>query len=257
MSEGAFSLVGQAAIVTGASAGLGAIIARALAGAGCAVVLGARRLTELEAVGAEIEGAGGRSRAVRADLRDPAHAEALVSACTEAFGRLDGLVLNAGVQALGPAEEEDLGAFADVLAVNVTAQMALAAAGARAMIAGGGGGWVIAMSSILGRRAGTGAGVAAYTASKGAIEQLVRELGRQWAPHGIRVNALAPGFFPTAMNAPMVADPARRAAIIARTPMGRAGEPEDLAGVAVFLASPAARFVTGQTLAVDGGMSAW
>jgi NAD(P)-dependent dehydrogenase (short-subunit alcohol dehydrogenase family) len=116
---------------------------------------------------------------------------------------------------------------------------------------------MIAMSSILGRRAGTGAGVAAYAASKGAVEQLVRELGRQWAGHGIRVNALAPGYFPTAMNAPMVATPERLQAILARTPMGRAGAPEDLAGAAVFLASPAAGFITGQVLAVDGGMSCW
>ena len=120
-------------------------------------------------------------------------------------------MLNAGVSTLAPAEQEDLAAFADVLAVNVTAQAALAAAAARAMIPAGGG-WMIAMGSILGRRAGTGPGVAAYAASKAAVEQLVRELARQWAPHGIRVNAIAPGYFPTAMNAPMVADPERLAA---------------------------------------------
>jgi NAD(P)-dependent dehydrogenase (short-subunit alcohol dehydrogenase family) len=253
---GPFSLEGQAAIVTGASSGLGAIMARGLAGAGCAVLVAARREPELERLAGEIAAAGGRALARRADLRDPAHAEDLVGAALAAFGRLDGVVLNAGVSTLAPAEAEDMEAFADVLAVNVTAQVALAAAAARAMIPGGGG-WMIAMSSILGRRAGTGAGVAAYAASKGAIEQLVRELARQWAPHGIRVNGLAPGYFPTAINAPMVADPARRAAIIARTPMGRAGEPDDLVGAAVFLASRAAGFVTGHTLALDGGMSCW
>jgi NAD(P)-dependent dehydrogenase (short-subunit alcohol dehydrogenase family) len=251
-----FSLEGQAAIVTGASSGLGAIMARGLAQAGCAVLVAARREPELERLAGEIAAAGGRAAARRADLRDPAHAEDLVAGALEAFGRLDGVVLNAGTSTLGPAEREDMAAFADVLAVNVTAQMALAAAAARAMIPAGGG-WMIALSSILGRRAGTGPGVAAYTASKGAIEQLVRELARQWAPHGIRVNGLAPGYFPTTMNAPMVADPERLAAILARTPLGRAGEPEDLTGAAVFLASRAAGFVTGHTLALDGGMSCW
>jgi NAD(P)-dependent dehydrogenase (short-subunit alcohol dehydrogenase family) len=129
-----FSLEGQAAIVTGASSGLGAIIADALADAGCAVVLAARREAELR-VGAErITARGGRALARRADLRDPGHAEELVETALDAFGRLDGVVLNAGASAMGPAESEDLAAFADVLAVNVTAQMALAAAGARAMM---------------------------------------------------------------------------------------------------------------------------
>jgi NAD(P)-dependent dehydrogenase (short-subunit alcohol dehydrogenase family) len=242
--------------VTGASSGLGAIMARGLADAGCSVLVAARREERLTELVGEIAGRGGRAVARRADLRDPGHAEDLVAAAQEAFGRLDGVVLNAGVATIAPAEQEDLAAFADVMAVNVTAQMALAAAAARAMIPAGGG-WMIAVSSILGRRAGTGGGVAAYTASKGAIEQLVRELARQWAPRGIRVNGIAPGYFPTAMNAPMIADPVRRAQILGRTPMGRTGEPEDLAGVAVFLASRAAGFVTGHTLAVDGGMGAW
>lgn len=250
-------LAGQAAVVTGASAGLGAIMARGLAAAGCAVVVAARRAPLLEEVAAGIAAGGGRAVAHPCDLRDPGHAEALVTAAHEAFGRLDGVVLNAATATVAPAEAEDPGAFADVLAVNVAAQAALAAAGARAMIAAGRGGWMVLMASILGRRAGTGPGVAAYVASKIAVEGLTRELARQWAPHAIRVNALAPGYFPTEMNAPMTADPGRRAALIARTPMGRAGEPADLTGPLVFLASDAARFVTGHTLPVDGGMSCW
>lgn len=254
---GAFTIAGQAAIVTGASSGLGRIMARGLAEAGCAVLLAARREAELAELADEIAAAGGRAAWRRADLRERDHAERLVAAALEEFGRLDGVILNAGVSTQGPAEREDLEAFADVLEVNVTAQVALAAAAARQMIAAERGGWVIALSSIIGRRAGTGPGVAAYTASKGAIEQLVRELGRQWAPHGIRVNGVSPGYFPTALNAPLTATPERRAALIGRTPLGRAGEPADITGVVVFLASPAARFVTGHTIAVDGGMACW
>jgi NAD(P)-dependent dehydrogenase (short-subunit alcohol dehydrogenase family) len=252
-----FRLDGQSAIVTGASSGLGAIIADALADAGCAVVLAARREEELRRGAEAIAARGGRALARRADLRDPGHAEDLVRAAIEAFGRLDGVVLNAGASTLAAAHEEDLAAFADILQVNVTAQMALAAAAARAMIGAGRGGWMIAQSSILARKAGTGPGVAAYTASKAAIEQLIRELARQWAPHGIRVNGLAPGFFPTAMNAPMVADEGRLAQLVARIPLGRPGQPADLAGVAVFLASPAAGYITGQVIPLDGGMTCW
>ena len=250
-------LDGQAAIVTGASSGLGAIMARGLADAGCAVLLAARRADRLDALAREVTAAGGRAVAHPADLRDPAHPTQLVDACMHAFGRLDGVVLNAAASTIARAEDEDPAAFMDVLQVNVGAQSALAAAAARRMIAAGGGGWMILMSSILGRKAGTGPGVAAYVASKIAVEGLTRELARQWAPHGIRVNALAPGYFPTEMNAPMTADPGRRDALIGRTPMGRAGEPQDLVGPALFLAGGASRFVTGHVLPVDGGMACW
>jgi NAD(P)-dependent dehydrogenase (short-subunit alcohol dehydrogenase family) len=256
-ADARFSLAGQAAIVTGASSGLGEMMAGGLAQAGCALLLAARREGELARVASAIEGAGGRALAHPADLRDPGHAEELVAAALAAFGRLDGVVLNAATSTIGPAEQEEAAAFEDVLRVNVGAQAALAAAAARAMIDGGGGGWMILMSSILGRKAGTGPGVAAYASSKIAVEGLTRELARQWAPHGIRVNALAPGYFPTEMNAPMTADPGRRVALVARIPLGRAGEPDDIAGVAVFLASRAAGYVTGQVLPLDGGMSIW
>jgi len=256
MNPGRFDIAGQAAIVTGASDGLGAIIARGLAGAGCAVVLAARRSERLEALADELTSVGGRALAVPCDVRDPTHAERLIAAALDAFGRLDGVVLSAGIATVAPAEHEDMDVFADVLTVDVTAQVRLAAACARVMIPAGGG-WMITLSSILGRRAGTGGGVAAYTAAKGAIEQLTRELARQWAPAGIRVNAISPGYFPTSMNAPMVAAPGRLEAMIRRIPLGREGEPEDLVGVVVFLASPAARYVTGQSLGVDGGMSVW
>jgi gluconate 5-dehydrogenase len=252
-----FRLEGQAAIVTGASAGLGRMIAHALADAGCAVLLSARRAGELARVVDEIESAGGRAVAEPADVRDPDHPERLVERCLAELGRLDGVVLNAGLATAADAAHEDLAAFADVLSVNVTAQMGLAAAAARTMIPAGGGGWMVLQSSILARKAGTGAGVAAYVASKGAIESLTRELARQWAPHGIRVNALAPGVFPTDMNAPMIQGDERRHAIMSRIPLGRMGEAADIAGVVVFLASAAAAYVTGQVLPLDGGMTCW
>ena len=192
-------LDGQAAIVTGASSGLGVVVAHALAVQGCAVVLAARRADRLATVAAEITAGGGRAVAHPCDVRDPGHADALAEACVAAFGRLDGVIANAGAADGRPAESHDSQAFSDVLAVNVEAVANLAGACARVMI-GGGRGWMILQSSILGRRAGTGPGVAAYTASKGAVEQLTRELARQWAPYGIRVNALAAGYFSTDMN---------------------------------------------------------
>ena len=252
-----FRLDGQAAIVTGASEGLGRIIAGGLAEAGCGLVLAARTEERLREAAGAITAAGGSAVAHPCDVAAPGHADALVAACRERYGRVDGLVLNAGTATLCPAETEDMAEFTRVMDVNLTAVMRLASAGAAAMIDAGTGGWIITMSSILGRRAGTGGGVAAYSASKAAVEQLTRELARQWAPHGIRVNCIAPGFFPTALNAPMVASPERLAAMLARTPMSRAGEPADLTGVAVFLACPASRFVTGHVLACDGGMEVW
>lgn len=251
------ALEGQAAIVTGASAGLGVIIARALAGQGCATVLAARRGADLERERDAIIATGGRAIAVACDVADPSHSNRLVTACVAHFGRLDGVVANAGVSGGGPDEMASPDHLAHVLSVNVTAGAVLANAAAQHMVEAGHGGWVIFQSSILGRRAGTGPSVIAYTASKGAVEQMTRELARQWAPHGIRVNALSPGYFPTEMNAPMVAAPGRLDALLSRIPLGRAGEPEDLAGPVVFLASDAARYVTGHILAVDGGMSVW
>ena len=251
-----FDVSGQVVIITGASSGLGAMMARGFADAGCSLILAARREKQLAAVADAVAESGGQVRAVSCDVRDGGHGALLVGHALEHFGRLDGVVLNAGIATMGPAEAEPIDDFARVMEVNVTAQMRLAKEAAQAMITGAGG-WMITLSSILGRRAGTGGGLAGYTSSKGAIEQLTRELARQWAPHGIRVNSLSPGVFPTPMNEPMMANPEREEQIRQRIPIGRFGEPQDIVGAALFLASPAAAYITGHVLAVDGGMSAW
>ncbi len=256
MTKTMFDVSGQAVIVTGASSGLGQMMARGFANAGCSVLAAARRATELTHLTDEITAAGGRSVAVPCDVRDVGHGELLVGEALQHFGRLDGVVLNAGIATMAPAEDEPIDDFARVLEVNVTAQMRLAREAARAMIDRSGG-WMITLSSILGQRAGTGGGLTGYTSSKGAIEQLTRELARQWAPKGIRVNSLSPGVFPTPMNEPMMANAQREEQIRQRIPLGRFGSPDDIVGAALFLASPAAAYVTGHVLAVDGGMSAW
>lgn len=257
MPENPFDISGQAVIVTGASSGLGRIMARTYAEAGCDLVISARREAELNSLAEEVRAAGGRAAVEVHDVREPEHASAIVDRCMAEYGKIDGVVLNAGAATGAHAEDEDMEAFADVVDINLTAQMRLASVAGRAMIDSGRPGWMMLVSSILGKRAGTGAGVAAYVSSKGAIELLGRELARQWAPHEIRVNVLAPGYFPTAMNEKMVAGPGRLEAMMAMIPMGRAGRPEDLSGVVVFMASPAAAYITGASIALDGGMGAW
>lgn len=251
-----FDVAGQGVIITGASSGLGAMMARGFAAAGCGVVLAARRESELGEVADTITAAGGRAVAVACDIRDACHGQLLVDAARRHLGRLDGVILNAGIATIAPAEDEPIDDFARVLEINVTAQMRLARDAAQVMITQNAG-WMITMSSILGHRAGTGGGLSGYTSSKGAIEQLTRELARQWAPKGIRVNGLSPGVFPTPMNAQMIADPTREQQLRQRIPLGRFGEPADIVGAALFLASPAAAYITGHVLAIDGGMSVW
>jgi len=245
-----FRIDGRVAIVTGASSGLGARFARVLHGAGATVVLAARRRDRLEELAAELAGA----LPVACDVTRQADRERLVASTIEHHGRVDVLVNNAGVGTPAPAENETVERFGEVLDVNLTAAFGLAQAVGRPMLAAGRGS-IVNVSSILGT-VGSQIPFASYAASKGGLIALTRELTAQWARRGVRVNALAPGWFETEMTAEMFADE-RSMAWVARTaPMGRPGAPDELDGALLFLASDASSYVTGQVLAVDGGWTA-
>ena len=245
-----FRLDGQVAIVTGASSGLGARFAEVLRGAGASVVVAARRVDRLEELAARID-----ALAVACDVSRPEQVEALVAATMERFGRVDVLVNNAGISTTGPAEDEPLEGFRDVMEVNVNGLFHLTQLVARHMLVAGSGS-VVNIASMLGLVAGTPIKQASYCASKGAVVNLTRELGAQWARKGVRVNAIAPGWFPTEMTADMVDDDRSTAFVTSNCPMGRYGEPHELDGALLFLASAASSYCTGQILTVDGGWTA-
>ncbi len=248
-----FDLEGRVALVTGASSGIGREIAAALAEAGAAVVLAARREAELQAAKAGIEREGGRAAALAVDLADrPALGDAARRAA-DFFGAPDILVNAAGINIRKPLLEVSECDWAAVLGINLDAPFFLSQALAPAMIAKGWG-RIINIASLQSQRAFPMS--AAYGASKGGIIQLTRALAEALSRHGVNANAIAPGFFPTELTAPVVADPDRWKRMAGSTFIGRNGELRDLRGAAVFLASPASDYITGQTLYVDGGFSA-
>ncbi len=245
-----FRLDGRVAIVTGASAGLGVAFARALAQAGADVALGARRVDRLASTQALVEAEGRRAVAVGTDVSVPQDCQALVHAAMAAFGRVDVLVNNAGVGTAVPATRETPEQFRQVIDVNLNGCYWMAQACGRVMRPGSS---IVNISSVLGL---TTAGLpqAAYVASKAGLIGLTRDLAQQWTGRkGIRVNALAPGFFASEMTEQY--PPGYLESQLPRVPVGRAGDPEELAAALVFLASDAGAYVTGQTLAVDGGLT--
>ena len=251
MAQNIFSLEGKTAIVTGASSGLGVRFARTLHDAGAQVVIAARRVERLKELASELRG----SFAVQCDVVNDDELDHLVDATLGEFGKIDILVNNAGIGSPVPAELEELDYFRSVVAVNLTATFALSQKVGRHMLAAGQG-TIVNIASILGLVASGQVPQASYTSSKGAVIQLTRELAVQWARKGIRVNALAPGWFESEMTADMFQD--ENALVWARrkTPMGRTGEPHELDGGLLFLASDASSFVTGQILCIDGGWTA-
>jgi NAD(P)-dependent dehydrogenase (short-subunit alcohol dehydrogenase family) len=245
-----FRLDGRVAIVTGASSGLGVAFAQALAEAGADVVLAARREDRLADTRELVEAAGGRAIAVRTDVTDPQACQALVDAALASFGHVDVLVNNAGVGTAYPATRETPEQFRGVIEVNLFGCYWMAQACGRVMKPGSS---IVNIASILGL---TTAGLpqAAYASSKAALIGLTRDLAQQWTGRkGIRVNALAPGFFQSEMVDDVPAGYLEEH-VLPRTLVGRLGRAEELAAVLVFLASDAAGYVTGTTLAVEGGM---
>ena len=248
-----FNLASRVAVVTGASSGIGRTIALALADAGAAVVLIARRKPELEQVRNEIERAGGRAASLPWDLADRGALRACASQASEFFGAPDILVSAAGINVRKPMLEVTEPDWDATLRLNLDAPFFLAQSLAPAMIARGWG-RIINIASLQSVR--SFANSAPYGASKSAIMQLTRAQAEAWSRHGVNANAIAPGFFATALTAPVATDPTRWKEMAARTFIGRNGDLRDLWGVAVFLASPASDYITGQTIFVDGGFSA-
>jgi NAD(P)-dependent dehydrogenase (short-subunit alcohol dehydrogenase family) len=245
-----FLLTDRVAVVTGASSGLGVVFARALADAGAAVVLGARRAERLASLAEDIEAAGGRALAVSADVADPAACTALAAAAVAGFGRVDILVNNAGVGTAYPASRETPEQFRQVVDVNLNGSYWMAQACGPHMPPGSS---IVNISSVLGI---TTAGLpqAAYSASKAGLIGLTRDLASQWTGRkGIRVNAIAPGFFPSEMTDQYV--PGYLESQQPRMLIPRMGRPEECAATLVWLVSPAGGYVTGQVIVVDGGVS--
>jgi NAD(P)-dependent dehydrogenase (short-subunit alcohol dehydrogenase family) len=245
-----FSLTGKVAVVTGASSGLGERFARVLHGAGATVVIGARRVERLEALAGEL---GDRVVPVACDVALDSDCERLIDA---AGARVDVLVNNAGIGTPFPAEEEPLDHWRQTVDVNLTGLFVLSQLAGRRMLAQGSGS-IINIASVLGLVASAPIKQASYCATKGAVVNLTRELACQWARKGVRVNGIAPGWFPSEMtNEKMFGDESAMDFLRRNCPMGRGGRDDELDGVLLFLASEASSYLTGVTIPVDGGWTA-
>ena len=247
-----FSLKGRTVVVTGASSGIGVAMARGVAAAGANVVIAARRKEKLDQVAADISKQGGEVRAVQADIAREEDVARLLEDTLGHFGGCDVLVNNAGITNIIPAEVETKSDFERVIGVNLVSLFACCQQFGRVMPEAGSGS-IINVSSILGSVGSGQIPQAGYVASKGGVTQLTKELAAQWARRGVRVNAIAPGWFETEMTGEMFGNDTGQAFIRKRTPMGRGGNPDELVGALIYLGSDASSFVTGQIVHVDGG----
>jgi NAD(P)-dependent dehydrogenase (short-subunit alcohol dehydrogenase family) len=248
---GRFRLDDKVVIVTGASSGLGTRFAQVLDAAGAHVVITARRAERLDALAADLTD----SLVIAADLAVPGAVDALVAAAIERFGHVDVVVNNAGASDDIPALDFPVDRFREIVEVNLVAPFALAQAAAREMIASGRGGSIVNIASQYGL-VGVNAGIVAYAASKGGLVNLTRHLAVEWARAGVRVNAIAPGYFRTEMTNDVFDDDKTEAWLRRTAPIGRGGEAHELDGALLYLASDASSYTTGAIVAVDGGWTA-
>jgi NAD(P)-dependent dehydrogenase (short-subunit alcohol dehydrogenase family) len=251
-----FDLSGKTAIVTGGGTGIGRQMAQGLAEAGANLVLCARKAERCEQAASELEQLGVRAIGLGCDVRDPDQVQHVVTKAVEELGGVDVLVNNAGTVWGASPEEMPLEGWQKVIDVNLTGVFLFSQAAGRVMIERGGG-VIVNIASVAGLQGGPPEimNTIVYNASKGGVIAFTRDLACKWAQHGIRVNSIAPGWFPSDMSGYVLERHEER--LKQHIPLGRFGGPHDLEGVVVFLASDASAYVTGHTLVVDGGESAW
>jgi NAD(P)-dependent dehydrogenase (short-subunit alcohol dehydrogenase family) len=247
-----FDIAGRVAVITGVSSGLGETFALGLADVGASIVLAARRLDRLEGIASKIAASKGEVLSVACDVTRASDIDLLVSRTMDRFGRVDILVNNAGTSVVRPIEEETEEEFDQVINVNCKGVFLCTQRFGKEMLKAGKGS-IINIASILGFVGVGRIPQSSYAASKGAVVNFTREVASQWARRGIRVNAIAPGWFPSELTEQMFTDESSLNFIRRNTPMGRPGNPEELMGALIYLASDASSYTTGQTLVVDGG----
>jgi 2-dehydro-3-deoxy-D-gluconate 5-dehydrogenase len=244
-----FKLIGKNALVTGSSRGMGAAIAVALAEAGANVALHASQSVPAEVV-QQVANTRVRHVALTADLTHPDQAPELIEQAITALGSIDILINNAGITRRAPAVDYPLNDWNDVIATNLTSVFTLCQCAARPMLERGAG-KIVNIASLLSFQGGIT--VPAYAAAKGGVAQLTKALANEWAARGVQVNAIAPGYMATELTQALQSDATRSRQILERIPAGRWGTPQDVAGAALFLASPASDYIRGHILVIDGG----